>query len=218
MIVPSLPADTYTDICSLADALRGVATELQIDIVDGLFVQHTSWPFMNETDVHEALQRLRTLTADFSLEVDCMVKSPETYLHDILTAGAVRVVVHYGSTTAYETILTDAHAAHALVGLAVTNNDPLEEVYALIPSFDYVQVMGIEAVGQQGQPFDERTIATIQAIRTKWPELEIAVDGAVNTETIGVLKNAGANRFAPGSAITRATDPAAAYQHLASLV
>jgi pentose-5-phosphate-3-epimerase len=48
--------------------------------------------------------------------------------------------------------------------------------------------------------------------------LEIAVDGAVNKETITQLLAAGANRFAPGSAVSKALDPALAYKQLAELI
>ena len=77
--------------------------------------------------------------------------------------------------------------------------------------------MGIKTVGKQGQPFDSRTEKNIERIKNKYPDLTIAVDGAVNESTIPVLVAAGAIRLAPGSAITRAPDSAEAYKHLHEL-
>ncbi len=51
-----------------------------------------------------------------------------------------------------------------------------------------------------------------------YPQLEIAIDGSVNTATLPLLKAAGANRFAPGSAIAKAEDPKRAYEQLLSMV
>ena len=78
--------------------------------------------------------------------------------------------------------------------------------------------MGIARIGTQGQPFDERTLATVASLRTKYPAIEITVDGAVNADTIIPLREAGTNRFAPGSAVARAEDPVASYKQLASLL
>ena len=78
--------------------------------------------------------------------------------------------------------------------------------------------MGIATIGVQGQPFDERTLATVSELRRLYPNYTIAVDGSVNQDTIQSLQQAGANRFAPGSAITAAPDPVVAYQELKNLV
>jgi ribulose-phosphate 3-epimerase len=113
-----------------------------------------------------------------------------------------------------------AHAAtHGYkLGIAATADIPLTDITALIPEVSFVQLMGIAAVGQQGQPFDVRTLARARELRDRYPDLEIAVDGAVNSETIPQLYAAGVNRFAPGSAITKASDPVLAYRTLQALV
>ena len=73
-------------------------------------------------------------------------------------------------------------------------------------------------MGQQGQPFDERTIDTIKYFRAKFPDLEIAVDGAVNSKTIPLLIAAGANRLSPGSAVSKNNNTKQAYLDLKKLV
>jgi len=83
---------------------------------------------------------------------------------------------------------------------------------------DFVQLMGIKKIGAQGQPFDEPTLARAKELRTKFPDLEIAVDGSVNGTTISQLLAAGVNRFAPGSAISRANDPILAFKELSALI
>lgn len=218
-VLPSLPAQSFTEIERLAEALKGQVSEMQIDIVDGQFVPLTSWPFAVDTEEPNIeLNKLKALTADFDLELDCMVVEPEQYLETLLQLPAKRIIIHYGSTELYESITDQVHSADAKLGLAFTNDISLDQIKRLLPIFDYVQVMGIAAVGQQGQPFDQRTVSTIKELRRNYPDLEIAVDGAVNQETIVALAEAGANRLAPGSAIAKQADPLAAYQELAALV
>lgn len=216
-VAPSLPAAKFAELESLVASLTGTARELQVDIVDGVFVPATSWPFTEENP-REELLKLKGLTKTISIEVDCMCMRPETYLDLFVEVGVSRVIIHAGSTTQYETCIAHARSHGYKIGLAVLNTTAPELVLTYATHFDFVQVMGIETVGAQGQPFDVRTLETVQTLRAKYPRLEIAVDGAVNTSTIIRLKEAGANRFAPGSAITKAPDAASAYRQLVALV
>ncbi|MDC1205217.1 hypothetical protein N8083_00010 [Candidatus Pacebacteria bacterium] len=216
-ITPSLPALSFDEILKLARSLNGVARELQIDIVDGKFVPAVSWPFTETDPVHE-LQKISEITEIFDIEMDCMVKNPEQFLDLFVKLGVKRVIVHMGSTEIYEEIIGHARLHGYKIGFAFTNDIPLSEVEVFIPKIDFVQIMGIAHVGKQGQPFDQRTLSTAQTLRAKYPELEIAVDGSVNTSTIVALKEAGVNRFAPGSAVAKQVDQKAAYLHLVSLV
>ena len=212
-ITPSLPAQSFREITMLTDALAGVVPMLQVDIVDGVFAPHQSWPF-TESDPGAALTLLQTLAPHIALEVDCMVREPEQYIETLLAIGVTSIIVHFGSTEAYGALSATIKEAGCQVGLAITSDADMETVYALVPLFDFVQVMGIKEVGAQGQPFDERTLDTLGLLRTRFPELQLVVDGAVNADTLPRLKSAGATRFAPGSAIARADNPKEAYAAL----
>lgn len=216
-VVPSLPAQSFSEIQSLAKSLLHVAPELQIDIVDGRFVEAVSWPFTEDNPLI-ALDRLTSLVPDFAIEMDCMVMDPEQYLDKFVEIGASRVIVHMRSTEAYEKIIKHARKFGYKIGIACTNDVPHEEYKTLIPQIDFIQVMGIAVVGKQGQPFDIRTLETVHMLRDSYPDLEIAVDGSVNADTIIPLREAGVTRFAPGSAIAKQQNPAEAYHHLCSLL
>lgn len=216
-IVPSLPAASREQLEVLLGALKGTVQEFQIDIVDGQFVPHVSWPF-TEPEPLAALATLASWSQSFDLEIDCMVSEPYQYLDTLVALGTKRVVVHLGSTADYLQIIAHAKANAYQLGFATTADTPLSALETWIPEIDFVQLMGIAAVGQQGQPFDMRTLARARELRTRYPDLEIAVDGAVNSDTIPLLYAAGVNRFAPGSAIAQATDPIAAYEALRALI
>lgn len=212
-VVPSLPATSFSEISALAEALRGEVNELQIDIVDGRFVDAVSWPF-TETEPIEALRQLPEVTEGFSIEMDCMVQEPRQYLDIFVELAVNRVIVHMQSTQAYEEIITHARTHGYKIGIAFTNDVPSDAYVPLIPKVDFVQVMGIAVVGKQGQPFDTRTLDTVRHLKMVYPDLEIAVDGSVNLQTITQLRDAGTTRFAPGSAIAKQEDPLLAYHQL----
>ncbi len=216
-IAPSLPAQSFTEIETLLKNLRGTATEVQIDIVDGVFVPFVSWPF-TENDIQGALQKLSLYAKEFALEVDCMCMEPLLYLQTFVDVGVKRVIVHAGTTELYNECIAHAKSNEYQIGLGILNSTPRTFVEEYAPLFDFVQVMGIAQIGAQGQPFDEKTFETIKQLRASYPLLEIAVDGAVNEVTVVKLKEAGANRFAPGSYISKSSDPSASYQHLAELI
>ncbi len=216
-LVPSLPAESFSEIETLARKLDGVASGFQIDMVDGVFAPHISWPF-SESDVYSELLKIATLPMSLSYELDCMVQKPEQYLDVVFTLPIQTVLIHMGSTERYGEIFTRIKASGRKAGLAFTSDVVLAEIETLISEVDVVQVMGIREVGKQGQPFDERTVDTIKWLREKFPELSIAVDGGVNAVTIPKLRAAGANHFAPGSAISRSDNPATAYKQLATLL
>lgn len=216
-LVPSLPAASLTELTALLDALQGVSKGFQVDIVDGVFAPHTSWPFTEAEPLSE-LTKLKPYADSYELEIDCMVMHPEQYLDTFVEVGFSRAVIHYGSTKEYDAIFLHAQKHGYKLGIAGTNDVAASDLLSVFPQVDFVQVMGIEHVGAQGQPFDERTLETVAEIRNKRPDLEIAIDGSVNAETIPRLVAAGANRFAPGSAITRAAAPKDAYRELLQLI
>ena len=77
--------------------------------------------------------------------------------------------------------------------------------------------MGIEHIGAQGEPFDERVLSQIKSLRVLYPELIISVDGSVNEETAPLLVQAGANRLVVGSALMKSFDMRETMRELESI-
>lgn len=216
-LVPSLPAGSWSELESALKALSGASEEFQIDLVDGKFAVDHSWPFGDGQEVLE-LNKLKDFSQNFALEFDCMVLKPEQYLNTFLDLGMQRLIIHYGSTEALSDICSHARKFGYKLGLAFTSDVDRDLISDLIPKFDFIQIMGIAKVGKQGQPFDERTPDTITFFRARFPKLEIAVDGAVNKDTIPTLLQAGADRLAPGSAIIKSDDPRQSFLELRRLI
>jgi ribose 5-phosphate isomerase B len=216
-IVPSLPAESFAELSKIAHLLAGISSGFQVDIVDGVFAPATSWPF-TEPSVQIALEQLRGLSDSFEIEMDCMCMEPEQYLGQFVELGVKRVVIHVGSSDAYAECIAHAKDHGYKMGFAVTNDSPSEVLNQYADQLHFIQVMGIKNIGMQGQEFDERTFDTVASLRKSYPHLPIAVDGGVNAETIRRLLQAGATRFAPGSAITQSPDPALSYKQLAGMI
>lgn len=127
-----------------------------------------------------------------SFEVHLMVEKPEEILERWAKRGAKRITYHSlgGFTAKWEGVE---------VGLAVELHVPLEQIFPIIPQFDFLNLMSIAQIGAQGHPFDERIFDRIREVREKFPELKISVDGGINVSNYKRLEEAGVDRLIVGS-------------------
>lgn len=70
-----------------------------------------------------------------------------------------------------------------------------------------VLIMTVEP-GFGGQKFMASELPKVQALRERYPELNIEVDGGLTGSTVGQAADAGANVIVAGSAVFGAQDPA----------
>lgn len=217
-VLPALLEKNFLDIEKISNDLIGVASALQIDVVDGQFVSEVSWPF-SESDVDKEWSKISLLSQSFELEVDLMVKEPARYFSILKSVGVKRVVLHVADLVSdIGRCIERAKTEGLRVALAITNDSTDLSWKEYLDGVDFVQVMGIKEVGKQGQDFDPRTLVTIRKLKEEFPQFQISVDGSVNEDTIVQLKEAGANRFAVGSSVTKAADPATSFINLNKLL
>lgn len=69
-----------------------------------------------------------------------------------------------------------------------------------------VLVMSVEP-GFGGQKFQPDCMKKVKALREKYPDLDIEVDGGLSLSTIDVAAEAGANVIVAGTAVFEASDP-----------
>ncbi|MBY0309562.1 hypothetical protein K2Q16_00215 [Patescibacteria group bacterium] len=210
-VVPAIIPESREAVRAAAIRL-GFSLELHLDVVDGVFVPFTSWPYEPAGDPLE----VKSDTDRFTLEVDLMVEKPLPAAEQWVAAGADMLVFHI-ETISLAAFGQYAAASAVTVGVSAHMDTPDEVLFPYLAMADYVQVMGIAQIGAQGQPFDERAIARIAAVASNFPKLQISVDGSVNEETLPRLKAAGATRFIAGSAVVQSDDSAAAHYRLVTL-
>lgn len=210
-IIPSLPALSFQELSQKLERVRGLVSTFQIDVADGLFVTNRSWP-MNRTD-RAQFERLVTKKerlphADaFSFEVHFMAHHPEHLLAEWVKVGIVRALFHVESQHDFGALVRQAETSGIELGVAIKLGTPIERLDTYLSELSVVQVMGIDPIGVQGQPFDPRALDVIRALKERFPDVTIAVDGAVNAETAPLLVSAGATRLAPGSFVLNSNNP-----------
>ena len=216
MIIPAVIPTSRHHLDVTLESLSTFSEHVQVDVVDGSFAPVASWPYKEETDIRDTLG---ALTFD-SMEVglDLMIQSPEDTLELWRETHAARIIVHVESTNKLATILSHASHHSYKLGLAF-NNDTNLDLLSDIDRYgvDFVQLMGIATIGEQGLPFDDRVVERIKTVKEKFPDMIVSIDGGVKEETLPLLRDAGADWFVSGSAILRAENPEAAYHTLSNL-
>ena len=221
-IIPALMPKDFSEIERYAEQFGGVVDTIQIDVMDGVFVPEVSWPY-TETGIldrvfKEIVGQERKLPKIDSLnyELDLMIQNPEKGIKSWMHTGANRIIFHIESISDNEWFWKNiAHVKVPFlelgikgveVGMALNIETSNEEIYPYIEKIDFMQCMGIEKIGFQGQAFDERVLHKIEDLRKRFPELIISIDGGVSLETASRLIEAGANRLVSGSAILKSDD------------
>jgi ribulose-phosphate 3-epimerase len=219
-IIPAILPKSLTDLRDHLERIRGTTTLVQIDVVDGAFASNRTWPYSAPGSFEKITRGAEGLPywEDFDFQFDLMVEHSLREAPCFIEAGGSSVVVHAASPDAHEAMVTleslrggDFGVA---IGIALLPGATVSDLVAFEGLYDFVQIMGIKKVGFQSQPFDERTPALIQELRTTNPELVIQVDGGVSLKNARALGQAGANRLVCGSGIFAEPDPRAAYKAL----
>lgn len=223
-IIPAVLTKNYDDLKNKIALVRGVVPIVQIDICDGVYTQNYTWPFRStgsdrevaELDFHaqDILGEREGLPfwEDIEFELDLMVMDAVDNFDFYMKFGPKRVVFHLEAQRDLDSFRDflegmDMYIRETIqVGVAIKPGTPLENILPIVPFIDFVQCMGIEKVGFQGQDFDERVIDQIKNLKEKFPELTVSVDGGVNVDTAQELVSAGADRLVIGSAIFNTSD------------
>lgn len=205
-IIPALMPKNFHELKNQVSLVARYIDTVQLDIMDGTFVPNRSWPYPLPNPHFESMGREdegMPLWKEINYELDLMVRHPDNNFEQWVKLGPSRIIVHIESLANPQKFFEDVQSVRSFIeiGIAFDNSTGADAVLPFLGMVDCVQVMGIARVGFQGQPFDDRALYNIEQIRKAVPEMPISVDGAVNTETIGRLKNAGVSRFVVGSAV-----------------
>eukprot|EP00051_Salpingoeca_urceolata_P004175 m.63314 g.63314 ORF g.63314 m.63314 type:complete len:131 (+) comp13440_c0_seq2:349-741(+) len=98
-------------------------------------------------------------------------------------------------------------------GVAIKPATEVEAVFSPAEQAKLVLVMTVEP-GFGGQKFMEHMMPKVRALRNRFPDKDIEVDGGLGPATIDAAAKAGANAIVAGTAVFKSADPAAAMNEL----
>ena len=209
-LIPAILPFSQFELDFKVASVLGLVDTVQVDVCDGVFVASKT---EFETLPH---------AGEIHYELDLMVERPEDMLEHWIAMNPKRIVIHVESVENYIKLLSKLSDFHGEVGISFSNDLSNDALQTAMVHFEHVpkhffQVMGIAAIGSQGEPFDVRVLEKIAYLKNHFPEQAISVDGSVNMQTIGALAEAGAARFVAGSAVFHG-DIEEALQNLKSVI
>jgi len=197
-MVEIIPAILTTDINEVREKLaraEGICKRVQIDIIDGVFVQ-------NRTVDPSALEMVET---DLALDFHLMTKEPALWVERAVRGGADRVIGQIEKMASQVDFVGKVQSIGLSVGLALDIETPVSDLDpTILGSLDVVLLMAYPA-GFGGQPFDARVLTKIEVLdemRAKDDTpFRICVDGGETTSTIDNTHLAGADEVVIGKRI-----------------
>jgi ribulose-phosphate 3-epimerase len=234
-VTPAILEEDLDNLRGKLALVSGLAPLVQIDVCDGKFVVSKTWPFVKGG--MEEFARIKAEDEGFpfwdslDFEIDLMVRHPEELAVDWVMAGAKSIVLHIESAPNILETIEKLRAEYGTakdetfglnIGVALGVNTPNEDIFEILDMIDedgdsivdFVQFMGIDQIGFQGQELDERVLEKISDLRGMYPNIQISVDGGVNFDNAADLISAGATRLISGSAIFESGDVAKAIDDL----
>ncbi|OIN95891.1 ribulose-phosphate 3-epimerase [Candidatus Desantisbacteria bacterium CG1_02_38_46] len=175
---------------------RGGAHLFHFDIMDGVFVPN----FTLGPDVIKALRKKTKI----SFDVHLMICHPERYIETFVKAGSDIICVHAESTVHLDRLLQTIRSYKVKSAVALNPATPISVIKYVLDKLDMVLIMAVNP-GFAGQKFISKTVEKVRELRSlltmnNFNNIEIEVDGCINSHTIAMLLESGANVFVGGTA------------------
>lgn len=203
-IIPAIIAKSEEELNTRINKVKDHLETLQLDIMDGKFVPTHSIDFdfkLSETKC--------------KYEAHLMVTNPEEWIKKYYKITDV-ILVHIESTNEPEKIIDLVKSKGKKIGFVLNPKTPIEKIKPYLDQLDEILVMTVDP-GYYGSKFLPETLDKVRELRTLAPNLNIEVDGGINTDNIKQAHDAGANLFVCGSYLQKSKDVKKAVENLMKL-
>lgn len=196
-IAPSILSADFTRLGEQVRAAEDAGAGLiHIDVMDGRFVPNiTMGPL-----VVQAVRRVTRLP----LDVHLMIVEPERHVARFAEAGADWISVHVEAGPHLHRTLMTIHELGCRAGVAINPHTPAAALSEVMHMIELVNVMTVNP-GFGGQSFLTETLPKIERLRAmivaSGRDIDIEVDGGINTQTVAAVVQAGANVLVAGSSV-----------------
>lgn len=208
-LAPSVISADFAHLTRDLQAVEPFALRWHVDVMDGHYVPNlTIGPSMVRT-----IAKISTLAQDVHLMID----NPDATWRWYAEAGAARLAFHADTSADAKALLGAIREAGVGPGLAVNPDVDAGAVEPYLEDVDHLVVMSV-VPGFSGQKFIPGVLPKLRRLREVVDRgglnVQLVVDGGVNTETAPACVEAGADVLVSASAVFGAHDPAVVAERL----
>jgi ribulose-phosphate 3-epimerase len=172
-------------------AIKNLAKIVQFDVIDGIFAQPKNFNdpriIFNEID-------------SSNVHLHLMVNDTMGEIKKWIAYRPRRITLHVESPDFSEEQIKILKEKKIEVGIACAPSTALEKIIPFLNKVGFVLLLSVSP-GRNGQKFSPNTLKRIHALRERFPDIVLGVDGGIKQPQIKDLVNAGVNSITVGSAM-----------------
>ncbi len=180
-IIPTILGRSEQEVRDQTTLLEALVSRVHIDVMDGQFVPEVTPMNLSEL-----------MNPSLQYDVHCMVTDPAVLMHHFQQEH-VRFVFAHAELSQHTLVdfFESATGFNISCGLALNLETDTDIIANYADRIAAILLMSI-APGDSGRPFDQRVIQKIALVKQRFPDLYVAVDGGINSESILLVSAADA--------------------------